>query len=415
MEKDESSWYLSIDGKTSGPFDTTEIQRMLRSKTISWSALVCTKEMKSWIPIANAKTLTEGINEELPELPDEMVIEDNKRFADQDYPFEIGEPDNKEEGILVPDVPVNIDIEDLPFLKTLPLKTRKPKRKFAMLKGSVSLFGFLFGILKHIFIISIKYTLIIGIILGVVFGALYFWGYLEERRTEIKGPLVSVDLPNVDISLNVPISTPIPIFTPTPVPKPGTRTVVFPLNRCVGYLKISAPGKTARQGGFKDLGDAIGVVEVPLGYWLCLFATDKGSLDFLEDLNPNDIQVLCILYDIPSDDLRYVSHLTGLEVLRMRGNKITNDVFQYLLPLKSLVKFSISSARITDAGMGQFVKFRKVNEIDIKECKLIGNNGILRLKTMKQLIMVHAQGTRVTSYGKNKLQKELPRCKIYID
>lgn len=405
-EKNESSWFLSIDGKTSGPFDSTEIQRMLRAKTIPWSALVCTKEMKSWIPIANAETLTEGIDEELPELPDEMILEDNKRFAEEDSPFKTVETNNQEDGMFVPDVPVNINFDDLSFLKDPPYRKSRPKREFAILKGFVSLFGFLFGILSNIFISSIKYALIIGLILGIVFGALYFWGYLEERRTELN---VSVDLPNVDLTVNVPTPTPIP------VPKTGTRTVVFPIERCVGTLSISAPGKTPRSGGGKDFGDAIGVIKVPLGYWLCLFATDKGSLDYLGNLNPNDIQVLCILYDISNDDLRHVSHLTGLEVFRAQGDDITNEGLNHLLPLQSLCKLNITDAGITDSGMNIFTKFPNVDEISVKRCSRIGNNGIIRLRVMKKLRMLHAQGTRATSYGKDKIKERLATCKVYVD
>jgi len=170
-------------------------------------------------------------------------------------------------------------------------------------------------------------------------------------------------------------------------PHVKTRVIRFPADRSYGTLYV----RNISSMDYRDwqwLGTARGVKEVFLGKAVRLDV--KGGegcgLDFLESLQPEDLQAL-FLSDIGDSALAHVAHLTGLQELCLSNTTISGEGLAHIAPLVGLKRVYIYHTAIGDQG------FRS----------------LIRLKGLKWLT---CSGTEISEEGLKHLRQEMPGCKI---
>jgi len=180
---------------------------------------------------------------------------------------------------------------------------------------------------------------------------------------------------------------------------PAKRTVVFPEKniplRAGGFTKFGTLSSRewedpiVKPAKWNDIGDARGSTLIEEGQMLKLRVGNLvPTLEALQNLEPNDIQVLNIgnmNYD--PNDLKYFAHLKGLRVLYTDGNELTDQSLHYLSGLQSL----------------EF--------IDFQGCP-ISDKGLIHLETLTNLRKIWLFRTNVTKHGIGILRKKLPYCEV---
>ena len=170
-------------------------------------------------------------------------------------------------------------------------------------------------------------------------------------------------------------------------PHVKTRVIRFPADRSYGTLYV----RNISSMDYRDwqwLGTARGVKEVFLGkaVRLDIKGGEGCGLDFLESLQPEDLQAL-FLSDIGDSALAHVAHLTGLQELCLSNTTISGEGLAHIAPLVGLKRVYIYHTAIGDQG------FRS----------------LLRLKGLKWLT---CSGTEISEEGLKHLRQEMPGCKI---
>lgn len=130
------------------------------------------------------------------------------------------------------------------------------------------------------------------------------------------------------------------------------RTLLFPYDRSLGTLKTREWGKyDSFDVGWTTLGEASEEVYIPEGLELRLDVTEEGAKDLtaLIDLQPDAFEML-VLSDTSADDnaLSCITHLTGLQSLRLASTQITDKKTCDLRLLGSLRELDLSGTGIGD-------------------------------------------------------------------
>ena len=81
--------------------------------------------------------------------------------------------------------------------------------------------------------------------------------------------------------------------------------------------------------------------------------------------------------------------------------------------LKEVEELSLEETNITDEGLKELTKLKKLTELILFGCKQITDAGLKELARLTHLDVLWVSETRVTKAGVVKLQKALPKCKIY--
>ena len=137
----------------------------------------------------------------------------------------------------------------------------------------------------------------------------------------------------------------------------------------------------------------------------------------------------------PSDGLANLSRLKRLTLLQITGPQVTDAVLVNIKLLPSLESLAIAEADVTDKGttvLGQLKGLKHlalshtlmtdeglktISELESLEKVSLARSaftdaGIMHLKGLKNLQTLDLNGTKVTETGVQKLQKELPNCRI---
>jgi len=170
-------------------------------------------------------------------------------------------------------------------------------------------------------------------------------------------------------------------------PTMETRIIRFPSEKSCGILYVRA-AKSVDYRDWQKLGAAKGAREVPLdkGLRLDVRGDSEGYIDFLELLQPEDLQAL-FLYDVGDEALARICHLTGLHELYLSNTTVSDNGLKHLDCLTGLQRLYLYHTEITD-------------------------NGLKNLYPLTWLRWLTCSGTKVTEKGLGELRATLPNCKV---
>ncbi len=130
---------------------------------------------------------------------------------------------------------------------------------------------------------------------------------------------------------------------------------------------------------------------------------------------PKSLRLLSLVSDVMTDDgLAFLARETELEELRIGGQRtiITDDALKHVAGLTQLRSFSVNCARdITDAGMihlGELVELRALRLATTR----VSDERIDDILRFRKLEMLDVRGTEISDEGIERLQAELPNCRI---
>ena len=115
--------------------------------------------------------------------------------------------------------------------------------------------------------------------------------------------------------------------------------------------------------------------------------------------------------DGTNDDLRKVSQMRNVVVLKVDGPGVTNEGVEVLRSLTLLRVLHLNHTRIDDGATVFLATLGTLEELQI-----VGGNlsdaGLVPLKSLRDLRRLHLAGTRVTEAGLQRLQNALPETEI---
>lgn len=148
------------------------------------------------------------------------------------------------------------------------------------------------------------------------------------------------------------------------------RLVIFPPDVMLGTLYVRSRGSD----NYRDwdrFGDALGTIAVPAGKVLRLDAKEckPSFLQFLEQLNPDDLQAL-FLYEVDDAGLVCLKALTGLEQLYLGGVGVTDAGLAHLKALSGLRKLYLYDTAITDQGIELLRELTLLRQLTVSDAKI---------------------------------------------
>jgi hypothetical protein len=203
------------------------------------------------------------------------------------------------------------------------------------------------------------------------------------------------------------------------------HVIQFPEDKSMGILYIldSDNVDTSSYEDWQMHCEAVGHVTVPAGKVLRLDISKKAGKDLspLSKLRPDDLMMLfCNDVEIPDDELRHISHLTGLQELYMDNTGILGTGLKYLATLTSLKKLRFTYTHIgdnelaylsdlpslkslilndnpiNDAGMIHIGKITSLEELSLPDG--IGDEGTYHLRNLTSLRYFNA-GSQTSNEG----------------
>jgi len=204
------------------------------------------------------------------------------------------------------------------------------------------------------------------------------------------------------------------------------RIIRFPKDRSMGMLYMLDWDKfhTSTYSDWEPICEATGNVTVPTGKALRLnLNKDAGDdLSPLSKLKPNDLQILlCTGVEIPDEQLKQISHLTGLLELYLRKTGILGTGLKYLIKLKlleridlgitdvgdkelaylsnlpSLKRLNLSATPTNDAGMEHVGKIKSLTKLLLS--RGVGNEGLRHLKGLTSLSELYSSNQAISDEG----------------
>ena len=149
-----------------------------------------------------------------------------------------------------------------------------------------------------------------------------------------------------------------------------SRILHFPEGRSMGTLYVSDVDK-AESISYDDwtrLCEATGSVTVPAGKVLKLVLSKDagGDLSPLSVLGSDDLTRLeCHRVEIDDEQLKHVSHMTGLRDLYLRSPEMLGTGLKYLANLKSLKSLDLGSTQVGDNELAYLSNFPALESLNL--------------------------------------------------
>lgn len=110
-------------------------------------------------------------------------------------------------------------------------------------------------------------------------------------------------------------------------------------------------------------------------------------------------------------DLRRLKWLTGVQRIRLEGERIGDECLEYVADMKNVSGLALKHTKVTDAGLAQLQGFQNLQELDIKYTP-IGDAAAETLRQFKQLVTVKLYGTNMSRSAAEALQAALPQADV---
>lgn len=153
----------------------------------------------------------------------------------------------------------------------------------------------------------------------------------------------------------------------TPKATPATksaRTIQFP-ERSIGQINTRRAEPRTFDDAWKGNESAKGTMDIPAATMVQLKSGPTArSLDSLTTLQPDDLDSLWLTSSRLTDDsLAPLSHLTGLQILRITKADITDEGLKHLTDLDQVTDLQLGDVPITDAGLEHLKEMDKLQRI----------------------------------------------------
>jgi beta-lactamase regulating signal transducer with metallopeptidase domain/Leucine-rich repeat (LRR) protein len=204
-----------------------------------------------------------------------------------------------------------------------------------------------------------------------------------------------------------------------------TRTLVFPEDQSLGILYLRDIGPEDWHEGWTKAGEARGRVRVPAYKEVKLEVRPEAAADLspLAELAPDDLQMLCFGWkavtvgslawvgrltglhalnlqsvQLDSRELRHLTGLSELEVLRLGGQTLADGSMQYVGQLTSLRFLALWNTSISDEGLQYLQGLTKLTFLALNNCQ-ITDEGLRYLKDMTALEGLQLSQTKISDRG----------------
>jgi Leucine-rich repeat (LRR) protein len=104
--------------------------------------------------------------------------------------------------------------------------------------------------------------------------------------------------------------------------------------------------------------------------------------------------------------------LERVEYLNLTSTKITDASLTEVAKLTQLKSLYLNDTKITDVGLKKVAEMKQLTSLYFKDTQ-ITDVGVKEVAKMKQLTTLDLRATKVTKAVVRRLQKTLPKCKIY--
>ena len=231
------------------------------------------------------------------------------------------------------------------------------------------------------------------------------------------------------------------------------RVVHFPTDESVGTVSVQDENLKREIETFfywiagvnqkwESLADARGDVKVSAGkrVMLTVYPRALQDLSWLSNLKADDIYKLSIYGDYqggpkPDDScMPYIAKLTGLKVLQLVTNNISDngmkhitsmhsleflylngkmgdEVMKYAAQLESLKGLYLIGTNITDRGLKNLVNASSIEELALQNNKYVGDRGLVHLSNLPNLRYLLLSGESFSDKGMKYL-RNLPSLRI---
>jgi hypothetical protein len=150
------------------------------------------------------------------------------------------------------------------------------------------------------------------------------------------------------------------------------------------------------------------------------------AFDMARDVSDEQLVGLKSLRDVPLRDLtvsssrmsdaglEQVAQLSGVHYLYLSAcDKITDKGLAHLKKMPSLERLWVTAnSSITDEGIKSLAEIKKLNWLSLFGCKRVSDEGTRALKSASNLTFVFLRGTAVTEAGVAELKTALPKCEV---
>lgn len=152
------------------------------------------------------------------------------------------------------------------------------------------------------------------------------------------------------------------------------RIITFPFERSPGKILVAQSDQDG-QRSWREIGEAIGSVQVSRRAFVRLEVSDREAFHQCEKLKPDDIQSLDFLFDeISRDDFAIINRLSGLRELRLGGLELEKN------------------------SLHDLVHLQRLRTLQLTSCNIMGRETLKplqRIATLKELRLSHCQFTDV--------------------
>jgi len=158
-------------------------------------------------------------------------------------------------------------------------------------------------------------------------------------------------------------------------------------------------------------GDFMGKLEPPVPAWLRRLVGDDLLRDvvFVSSWNASTNSTNTSFGDV--DHLDHLRALTDLRHLQLSESQVTDAGLKNLTKLRKLELLWLYGTHITDAGLQSIEGLTDLFWLDLTGTQ-VTDLGLEHLKELKGLKWLELSRTQVTSQGIKELQEALPECKI---
>jgi hypothetical protein len=114
---------------------------------------------------------------------------------------------------------------------------------------------------------------------------------------------------------------------------------------------------------------------------------------------------------VTDGDVKELSRLKNLRLLRLNGTQVTNAGLKHLAGLSELEAVDLGETQVSDAGLKEFAGLKNLRLLLLDSTK-VTNEGLKELASLKSLRAVNLRKTGVTEEGVRQLEKTLPDCRV---
>lgn len=203
------------------------------------------------------------------------------------------------------------------------------------------------------------------------------------------------------------------------------RTLTFPINRSVGWVKVPKKGPDPLNN-WEMLSDATGRVFVPMETPVRLVVESSSTIDlsWMQALQPQDLSELYLVQtQVDNSQLAHVGRLTGLQKLTLSHTyeNISDSGVASLQSLLQLRELYLNATNVSDTGLSYLQGLGHLEVLSLGATH-ISDVGLPYLYDLPSLRIISfdtaysgARKSNITPTGLSLLQKALPNCKLITD